>query len=385
MAEQQIRVLVLGAYGFFGSRISEALVRNPRVQLLLAGRDETRATALAYQLGLTSAHAKRVDAEDPRLATLLKKLGVNLLIHTAGPFQRQEYHVAQACIAAGCHYFDLADGRDFVAGITRLDAAARAAQLAVISGVSSLPALSAAVVDQYLGEFSRLDGIRIGISSGGLVPGPATIRAIFGYCGKPFRVLENGQWVEVHGWLDRRTHDFPKPVGTRLFGRCDVPDLTLLPARYPGVKTVSFHAGFVSETAHKAVELLARQVQAGRLDSALPFAGVFYTLGRRLQTLLGDSGGMFVAMSGADVEGKPRTLTWKLLAAENHGPRIPCAPSIALTHKIAAGVVPAPGAQACMGLLSLDEILEPLKGLRVREIAALQSPRTATESRATAS
>src|SRR5262245_11620886 len=102
MAEHPTRVLVLGAYGFFGRRICEALGRNPRVRLLLAGRDDSKATALAYQLGLTAEHAKRVDADDPRLANLLKKLGVNVLIHTAGPFQQQDYHVARAAIQAGC-------------------------------------------------------------------------------------------------------------------------------------------------------------------------------------------------------------------------------------------------------------------------------------------
>ena len=95
---EQTRVLVLGAYGFFGRRICEGLARNPRIQLLLAGRDLTQATALAYQLGFTAQHARRVDAGDPQLSTLLKKLGVRVLIHTAGPFQGQDYHVARAAI-----------------------------------------------------------------------------------------------------------------------------------------------------------------------------------------------------------------------------------------------------------------------------------------------
>jgi hypothetical protein len=367
---EQTRVLVLGAYGFFGRRICEGLARNPRIQLLLAGRDLSQATAFAYQLGFTAQHARRVDAADPQLPTLLRKLGVRVLIHTAGPFQGQDYHVARAAIAAGCHYLDLADGRDFVAHITRLDAAARAAQVSVISGVSSLPALSAAVVDSYLEEFSRLDSIRIGISSGALVPGIATIRGIFGYCGKPIRVLEKGEWVEVHGWLDRQTHNFPRPVGTRLFGRCDVPDLVVLPQRFPDVKTVSFHAGFASDTGHKLVEWLARQVQSGRIESALPFAKLFYFVARRVQSLLSDSGAMFVTLMGAGTEGEPKLINWKLLASENHGPNIPCAPAIALTNKIAAGFVPPAGAQACTGLLTVEEILEPLKGMRIREVAS---------------
>jgi hypothetical protein len=363
------RVLLLGAYGFFGSRIAAALARNPRIRLVLAGRDEQKATALAYQLGLTGDHARAVDATDARLPGQLKKLGIQVLIHTAGPFQNQSYGVAQAAIAAGCHYLDLADGREFVCGITRLDAAARAAGVSVVSGVSSLPALSSAVVDRYLPEFSRLDAIRIGISSGALVPGTATIRAVFGYCGQPFVALEDGKWIDVHGWLDTLAHEFPKQVGVRLLGRCDVPDLELLPKRYPGVRTVSFHAGFASQTAHRCIEWLAQRVRNGRIDSLTPIARPVATLARWLQPVFSDRGAMFVTLEGLDEDGAPHRLTWNLIARDNHGPNIPCAAAIALTNKIASGAAPAPGAAPCMGMLTVEDLLEPLKGLSIREVA----------------
>lgn len=373
MTETKTRVLLLGAYGFFGRRIAAGLARNPRVQLLLAGRDEQKATALAYQLGLTAEQARRIDAANPQLANLLRKLGVRVLIHTAGPFQEQSYGVAQAAIAAGCHYLDLADGRAFVNGIAKLDAAARAAGVSVVSGASSLPALSSAVVDRYLPEFSRLDAIRIGISSGAVVPGIATVRAVFGYCGQPFRVLEDGAWVVEHGWLDTQEHEFPRPVGPRPLGRCDVPDLDLLPKRYPGVRSVSFHAGFASHTAHRCVEWLARRVRDGKLRSALPFARPASTLARWLEPVFSDRGAMFVTLDGLDEDGAQHRLTWNLVARDNDGPNIPCAAAIALTNKIAAGAGPGPGAAPCMGMLSVEDLLEPLRGLSIREIPPLIS------------
>ena len=265
MSQNAHRILVLGAYGFFGSRICAALAKNPRIQLIMAGRNLVKATAAAYQIGLSANHARAMDATSPDLALQLRKLGVNTVIHTAGPFQGQGYEVARAAIKAGCNYLDLADGRAFVSGITRLDAEARAAGVSVISGVSSLPALTSAVVDKYHGEFKRLDIIRIGITSGAVLPGLATIRSVLGYCGKPFRTLENGAWIDVHGWLDTQNYEFPKSVGVRRIGRCDVPDLDLLPQRYPGVKTVSFHAGFASSTAHQLVEHLALLVKTRRV------------------------------------------------------------------------------------------------------------------------
>ena len=362
------RVLVLGGYGFFGSRICAALARNPRIHLIIAGRDQSKASALAYQLGIGGDRARVVDAGSPQLAAMLRKLEVGTLIHTAGPFQEQNYAVARAAIQARCNYLDLADGREFVGGITSLDAAARAAGVAIVSGVSSLPALTAAVVDRYLPEFARLDAIRSGITSGAVVPGLATLKAVLGYCGQPFKVLENGSWQTVHGWLDTQVHEFPKIVGPRPLGRCDVPDLELLPKRYPSVKTVSFHAGFASNTAHRAVERLAMWVRDGKLKSAVPFARTFDTIARWIQPMLSDRGAMFIRMEGMHENGAPLALTWNIVARENHGPNIPCAPAIALTKKLAAGGAPTPGAAPCMGMLTVDDLLEPLKGMSIREI-----------------
>jgi hypothetical protein len=361
------KVLVLGAYGFFGSRISAALAKNPRIHLVLAGRDLTKATAAAYQLGLSANHARAVDSRKSDLVLWLRKLGIHIVIHTAGPFQGQGYQVARACIKAGSHYLDLADGRAFVTGITRLDAEARAAGVSIISGASSLPALTSAVVDKYHGEFKRLDSIRIGITSGALIPGAATLRSVLGYCGKPFRTLENGAWIDAHGWLDTQEHEFSKSVGVRRISRCDVPDLDLLPQRYPGVKTVSFHAGFASRTAHQLVEQLAKLVKARRLKSAMPFARPLHALGRWMQPVFSDRGAMFVKLEGLHENGARYAHTWNIVARENHGPTIPCAASIALANKIAAGERLPVGAMPCMGLLTVEELMEPLKGLSIRE------------------
>lgn len=131
---------------------------------------------LAKKLGLNPSQGLAIDTHAADLVQRLTALNVNTIIHTAGPFQGQDYTVAQAAIAAGANYMDLADGRAFVAGIKELNSLAQKQGVLVTSGASSLPALSSAVVDRYLNRFNRLESIQHGIASGARAPGLATMR-----------------------------------------------------------------------------------------------------------------------------------------------------------------------------------------------------------------
>lgn len=362
-------LLVLGGYGFFGERIASALVGDPGLRVLVGGRRRDKALQAAHRIGLAEDRALQVDANDPGFADALRALGIDILVHTAGPFQGQDYAVARAAIEAGCHYLDLADGRAFVTGIETLDADARSRGVSVISGASSVPALSSAVVDRYAAEFGRLDSIRMGIASGARAPGLATVRGVFSYCGKPIRRLENGHWVDTHGWLDLQRHRFPDPVGSRWLGSCDIPDLDLFVRRYPTVGTVTFHAGFASDMGHLAVWALAGLVKSGMLRSMTPFAAPLSRVSRWIEPVTSDKGGMFVELAGLDARGRALKRCWHLVVAQNHGPYVPCGAAIALVRKLAgAGAQIPEGARACMGLLSVEEYLAPLSNLDIREV-----------------
>jgi saccharopine dehydrogenase-like NADP-dependent oxidoreductase len=361
-------VLVIGGYGFFGGRICAALAKNPATSLLIGGRSRDSGRRLARQLGLDPAQAVGIDTGSSTFREALKELRAQTIVHTAGPFQGQDYTVARAAIDAGCNYIDLADGRQFVAGIGTLDAAARARGVTVVSGASSVPALSSAVVDRYLPEFERLESIRIGISSGARAPGLATVRGVFSYAGKPVRMLQEGAWITAHGWRGLERHQFPAPLGRRWLGTCDVPDLDLLPRRYPTVTTVSFEAGFASDVGHLLVWGLAGLVKAGFMASMLPFASPLNRVSRWIEPLVSDKGGMFVSLEGIGQNGKMQRITWNLIAKHNHGPFIPCGASIVLARKLAQGVGLPIGAMPCMGLLTVAEYLDSLTGLDVQEV-----------------
>lgn len=342
------RILVLGGYGHFGGRIGRALAQE--VTLIVAGRDAAKAHALGpLHEGAALNHA----ASD--LAEKICALRADAVIHTCGPFQGRGYHVARACIEAGAHYVDLADGRAFVAGIGELDADARGRGVLVASGASTLPALSSAVIDEHREHFSRLDSIDISIAPGQQTPrGVATLEAVLSYCGKPFEVWEQGHWLTVHGWQD--VHYFRYPVfGARWLARCDVPDLQLLPPRYAGVQRVRFDAGLELALAQGAFWLLAGLVRLGLIDDAGRCAIFLQRWGRHVDWMGGDTGGMHVGLTGVDGAGRPARIDWHLLARRGHGPEIPCLPAIVLARKLAAGTLTERGAMPCMGLMTLAE------------------------------
>lgn len=362
-------VLILGGYGFFGARIAAGLATNPLIRLLIAGRDHSKAKRFTQSLNLPGDHAIQLDATSPDFAPTLRSLGVNTVIHTAGPFQGQNYKVASDAIEAKANYIDLADGRSFVAGIGALDDRARSKGVLVLSGASSVPALSSAVVDKYASEFQRIDSIKLGIASGARTPGLATVRGIFGYCGKPIQRMENGAWVHTYGWLDLTRYKFPEPVGWRWLGSCDVPDLELFPRRYKSAQTVTFHAGFASDLGHLLVWTIAGLVRFGAISSMTPLARPLNRLSQWLEPLVSDKGAMFIELDGISQDGHAATRRWCIVADQNHGPYIPCGAAIALARKLAGGAEIRTGAQPCMGLLTVEEYLAPLSALNIRVVA----------------
>ena len=176
-----LRVVVLGAAGVFGSRIATRLAHDERFELLLAGRREQSLDDLRTSIGDVRMRTCTLDTASPGFPVALAALQPQLVIHAAGPFQGQDYRVAEACIDAGSDYIDLADGRDFVSGFSRLDERARNAGRLLVSGASSVPALSSAVVDALLPRFGAIESIEHAINPGNRTPrGDATVASILG-------------------------------------------------------------------------------------------------------------------------------------------------------------------------------------------------------------
>lgn len=352
-------ILVLGGYGGFGGRISTLLAARG-LDVIVAGRSPARATSFcARRDGLRAAAIDRDLPLDEHLATLKPWLTID----AAGPFQNSDYRVPKACIARGVHYVDLADARDFVTGIGALDGAARRAGVSVLAGASSLPALSTAVVDTLADGLDAVGSIDIALSASNRASGSASVtRAILSYVGRPIRLWRGGRWDEGHGWQEMTRVGYAVPGHRPLAHRvalCEVPDLDLLPARYPGRPATRFRAGTEIELQNLALRLLSAAVRGGVFRSALGFAPLGLWVQRRLHSLGGDRSAMRVTLRGA-LGARQVERRWTLLAERGDGPWVPCLASVLLADKLEASRLK-PGAMTAAGLLTLDDF-EPLFG-----------------------
>ena len=365
------RVLVIGGYGNFGSYLAKSLAPDDMIRLLIGGRSRDKATTFAGALAAAHpAEGHEIDI-DGDVEEALRRVRPDIVIHTVGPFQRQDHRVARACIAQGCHYLDLADARDFVATIGTLDADARSQNVLVVGGASSVPCLTAAVIDHYLPGFSRLDAVDYGISAAQQTNrGLATTSAVLSYVGKPFDTLRNGRAHRIIGWRDMHAVRYPE-IGLRLFGNCDIPDLALFPARYPTLRSIRFAAGHELKLLHAGTWMLGWLVRMRLIRSLDAHAPSLLRLAFLFDRLGSSRSGFHMVLTGEGRDGRPKTARFFLIARSGHGPYIPCVPAILLARRLARGEIARRGATPCLDLISLDEYLEALGGL---DISVYQDP-----------
>lgn len=354
------KVLVIGAGGVFGSRLCEGLLRHG-FHLVVAGRDRARAEGVAGRLRRAfPAGAVEVAVLDTATLTPqdLKAAGAAIVADMAGPFQGAEPTTARAAISAGIHYVDLADGRDFVKAFPALDEAARAAGVVALTGCSSTPALSNAVLDRLTEGWREVVSVEAAISPGARAPkGLSVMQAILSWLGRPVMVFDGGVWTMRRGWSGLYRRDFGR-AGRRRVSLCETPDLDLFPARFAPRERALFLAGMEPWTVHLEGWLLARLVSWFRFDP-VPLAKLLLVLAKLHSAGGSDRGAMRVQAFGVDGQGRAARAVWRLVAEPGEGPVTPSLPALAAIRAIVAGQVE-PGARACVGVLPLEAIVEEM-------------------------
>ncbi len=366
----RLRVLIIGGYGTFGGRLARLLADEARLTLVIAGRSRDKAQAFRAALpARATTEAKtgatteaRVFDRNGDVEAQLRAAAPDILVDATGPFQSygdDPYQVVKACLALGIDYLDLADGSAFVAGIGPFDGAARARGIFVLSGASSFPVLTAAVVGHLARGLERVESI-----AGGIAPSPYAgvglnvISAIAGYAGQPLRLRRDGQAATGHALTESRRYTIAPPGRLPLrnirFSLVDVPDLRVLAAIWPDARSIWMGAGTLPEILQRCLNALAWLVRL----RALPSLGFLAPLFFRAINLIrwGEHrGGMFVRVEGRGAGGVPVERSWHLLAEGDDGPLIPAMAVEAIVRNCLEGKRPDSGARSAAQELTLAD------------------------------
>ncbi len=364
------RVLVLGGYGNFGKRIVENLSEVSGITIVIAGRSAKKSQELCAALSskdvAASLESAVIDINNLKFTDVLKTISPDLVIHTGGPFQGQSYKVPQACISIGCHYIDLADDRRYVCDIATLNDEAKDSGVLLVSGASSVPGLSSAVIDSFINQFSSLENIDVAIAPGNKAErGEATVKGILSYTGHAFPVFNDGVWGEQYGWMSPRKLDFGGIIGRRWLANVDIPDLELFPLRYKSAKTVNFQAGLELPFLHFGMVLMAYVAKNGLIQDWSVLSRLIFKSSELFKIFGTDNGGMQINLAGLDENKVQKSIKWTLYAEKGVGPYIPIISTIIIAKKLISGDIVATGATPCLGMYSLSEFDSEVESLGI--------------------
>jgi len=232
-----MKILILGGYGTVGGRLAHLLADDERLTLFIAGRSIHKAKNFCEGLPSGAQKTPVLFDRNANVENQIREIEPNLVVDAMGSFQiygDEPYRVVKACIAKEVDYMDLADGSDFVKGISQFDGEAKAKNIYILSGVSSFPVLTAAVVRKLSHNMPRVNAI-----NGGIAPSPYAgvglnvIRAIASYAGKRLPLIRNGKPATGYALTETMRYTICPPgrlpLNHTLFSLVDVPDLKVLP------------------------------------------------------------------------------------------------------------------------------------------------------------
>lgn len=338
-----MKVFVIGGTGAFGARLCDLLARDGHAvtigsrsgqgdQLRDAGRFSLVTFDRAGPLGALQGHDVIVDAAGP--------------FHTYGD---DPYRIARAAIAQGAHYLDLSDNADFCEGISVLEDEAKAAGVTVLSGLSSVPAISSAAVEAMCDGQTPLM-IESAILPGNKAPrGRAVVESILNQTGQTYLARSGGVDQPVRSWSQPRWYEMGEY--RRQAWRIEVPDQRLFPAHFD-CDTVRFRAGLELGVMRYGLGVLSWLRSKLKFPMPSWLVSLVMVGAKALAPFGTDRGGMSVEVVVPNGAGFERRM-WRLHATKGDGPYVPGIAVRAACRDLAA--LPS-GARAALSVVPLAQI-----------------------------
>ncbi|WVZ54574.1 hypothetical protein U9M48_005351 [Paspalum notatum var. saurae] len=246
-SSKSARVLVLGATGRVGGSTAAALSKlRPDLSILVGGRNREKGESFAAKLGERSEFVQ----VDTRSASMLEKAlqGVDLVVHTAGPFQRaEECTVLQAAISTKTPYIDVCDDMDYSWRAKGFHEQAKAAGVPAITTAGIYPGVSNVMAAELVraarsenGEPERLRFFYYTAGTGGA--GPTILATSFLLLGEDVIAYNKGKEIKLKPYSGALSIDFGKGVRKKNVYLLNLPEVKSA-FKILGVPTVSARFG----------------------------------------------------------------------------------------------------------------------------------------------
>ncbi|MEO1264426.1 MAG: saccharopine dehydrogenase NADP-binding domain-containing protein [Pseudomonadota bacterium] len=370
-SEAGYRVLVTGATGVMGGALATLLAGDPRFEVHLGVRDPLAGERLARILSEQSKRAiavHAIDADHPD-AGLLARIGMQLVIDAAGPFEMRSGLLARAAILRQAHYVDIADARGHISAIETRDAEAREAGVLAVSGAGLTPGLTSLLIAEHRPRFSEIADLTVGIAEpGGDGLGPASRGALLAGLNVPLPTVRCGAPTTTRS--GRGLVHAPLGSRLRLWTTADLPELMTAPATLPALKNLRTLRSGPLGAGQRALAMLAgaRNWLPGR--DPVRFINVL-DMERRFDRFAAREGGALVEMRGRGLDGGPLTIRHAITVGRDGFAMLAVSPAVALASDLAGKAVTRSGSAIAHQALSLVRLQAQWQalGLDVSDVA----------------
>jgi saccharopine dehydrogenase-like NADP-dependent oxidoreductase len=172
-------VLIIGGTGRIGRSIAQDILNHTQAHVVITGRNPVIGESVTALLGSRSRFQLLVLGDLEQLQQAIA--GVDLVIHTAGPFHDRDTRVLQTCIQHQVDYLDVSDERSFTQRALGQSEAAAAAGITAIINTGVFPGISNSMARQGVEQLDQADSIRLSyVVAGSGGAGVTVMRTTFG-------------------------------------------------------------------------------------------------------------------------------------------------------------------------------------------------------------
>lgn len=312
-----MKVIVLGGAGRFGQVASRLLAADPRVSaLVVAGRDQDRARALAGEIG-AKARAARADLNDPQSLDLLLA-GADLVANATGPYFRTLLPVLDAAIRNGVHYCDFAEDWKATEQALARGPEAEAAGITALVGMGDAPGQTNLLAVHAARRLERIDSVEVGwyadieASFGSVRENlercrrgqvGASMQAIIEAASGHILAIREGATAFVEACAETRS--IPLPGGTLIAARpYGTSEPITLHRAIPGAREITGLVGLQPPSVLEAIHAAAERISLDGLDPSNAAVWFYESLAVDPERWLAgerhpEAGGLFASLTGA--------------------------------------------------------------------------------------